>query len=250
MKNIIQFSLIVLVYSIFLNGASAYGQQKKKVEKRKIKARTLCLNRASVTPDIYTPAAEGSYKILLPVQSYSNTFDCVIEDGVANFYKEEGVGADGKPKRIIVAKTAVKGSIRKALFFFNAIKPKGNILYKVRVLDDSKQSFPLGNTRVINLCKLPTDIKIGEHHKKINPAKMVTLGLVKKRSASNMVNVTSRIQKADKSWVTYSEFRSRFTKEMRVLMVSFYDTASGQPKVKIYKDIPLAAEPAPEPEIK
>lgn len=267
MKRIIKFSIIALIYSVactaFLNGSSVYAQSAQpaqpakpaKPEKRTIEARTLCLRRAADKPDVFINGLEGPYKILLPVQTFSHTFECVLEDGVARFFKEEGTLPNGKPKRIVVAQTKVKSDIKKALFFFDVSTPTGkgkgkgtgkakrNKLYNVIALDDGEQKFPLGQARVLNLFNADIIIRIGEHRKLMKPRSIRIIPAAKKRSSSNMVNIVGKIQLKDKQWATFSEFKSRFTNEIRIFIISYYDTASGQPKLKVYKDIPMAKEP-------
>lgn len=219
-----------------------------KVEKRIVEARTLCLRIANEKPDIFIGGVEKPHQILLPVQTFSGKFECVLEDGVAIFYKEDGILPNGEPKKTVVAKTKVKASMKEILFFFDVAKKSDEVMYKVIALDDSLQKFPLGQMRVLNLLTSNLDIAIGEHRKILKPGNIAVLPAPKRKNSSNMTNVLGRIQLKDNRWAAFSEFRSKLTESIRVFVISHYDKSSDQPKIKMYRDIPRTLDLA-EPNI-
>lgn len=234
-----RLSILVIFQFVFFNAQLVYAEP----EKRIINARTLCLNKAKSNPDIFIDGTERQYKILLPVQMFSGGFECVLEDDVAIFYKEEGMLPNGVPKRVIVAQTKVKSNVSKVLFFFDASSKKGDKLYRVIAIDDSFRTFSLGQARILNLFKTDLDINLGEHRRRLKSGNLLIMPSVKKKNSSNMVNVVGKIKVNDQGWTTFSEFRTKITKDVRIFMIAHYDTFSKQPKIKIYRDIPITNEP-------
>ena len=120
-------------------------------EKRVVKARAICFERTAETPDIFISGPKEPYKILMPVEGFSMTFKCALDQGKAIFYKEDGVKPDGTPRRKIVAQTKVNGSMSKVLFYFVPNKEGTKRLYQVIAMEDGLKRFPLGHTRLLNL---------------------------------------------------------------------------------------------------
>jgi len=239
----------ILISSVFMAfGFQLLVSNVAAQEARIIEARTLFFQRSGDASDIYIQAPKNAYKISMPVESFSETFKCVLPNGSAVFYKEEGQNPDGTPKKVVLARTQVPSSFKKVLFYFIPItatekKKQGNLLYRVIALDDGLKKFPMGHTRLLNLSSTPAAFFIGEHRRKLAAGKFARVPEVKKRDKWNMASIVCKLKTVKGRWRTISEFQARFSKRKRMFIVSYINPKTKQPLLKIYKDIPLEPEP-------
>jgi hypothetical protein len=208
-------------------------------DERLIQARTLCFERAGETPDIFINGSAEPYKILTPVESFSNRFTCKLVNNMAVFYKVEGVDDHGDPKRVVVAKTKVSPSLKEVLFYFAPTKSEGDILYHILVMPDSVDDFPLGSTRLLNLSAGDVAFKVGEHLKRLKSREMALMGAVHKRNEYNMAPLICKMNSVNGVWMTICETQARFTDRKRLLIVSYVNPETHQPLLKVYKDLPV-----------
>ncbi|MEJ6573183.1 MAG: hypothetical protein QNL01_13000 [Akkermansiaceae bacterium] len=231
-------SAVLIMASIGILALPANAQ-----EKRVVKARAICFERTAETPDIFISGPKEPYKILMPVEGFSMTFKCALDQGKAIFYKEDGVKPDGTPRRKIVAQTKVNGSMSKVLFYFVPNKEGAKRLYQVIAMEDGLKRFPLGHTRLLNLSDSEVVFQLGEHVKRLSSGKSAHVAEVTKRNDFNMALVVCKMKTKDGQWRTISESRTRFTNRKRLLVVSYVNPATRQPQLKFYKDIPIGPPP-------
>jgi len=210
---------------------------------RQVTARTLCFSRVADDADIFISAPEKPHQIMLPVHGFSPEFKCQLIKNVAIFYKIEGVDDQGKPKKVIMARGKAPTGARKVLCYFVPAAKGSKTPYEVKILNDGLRDFPMGHTRVLNLFGGEVAFQFGEHVKRLKPGGMVNVSLVKKKDAYNMAPVVCKMQTSDGKWRTISETQMKFTDRKRLMVVSFIDQATRRPRLRFYKDIPLAAEP-------
>lgn len=233
--------LLIAIVTAGLSGLMAGSIEAQRT--RIIEARTLCFQRVADIPEIFIAGASDPHKILLPMESFSNTFKCKVTDGVAVFFKQEGQNEDGSPRRKVVARVKISGKMRKVLFYFVPARG-GKMLYHVKAMDDGLRGLPLGHTRLVNLSKKDVAFRLGGQVRQLKPNATSQIGEVKERDAWNMASVVCRMKTSAGKWRTICETKSKFTRRKRLLIVSYQDEVTRQPQVRVYKDIPLAPPPA------
>ncbi|MGB0775078.1 MAG: hypothetical protein ACPGUY_04485 [Akkermansiaceae bacterium] len=232
-----------IVFCLLVGVLPAIAQQ----DTRMIKARTLCYQRvangAANAKDIFIESREDKKKIILPIENFSGQFACKLLNNEAIFFHEDGVDVKGKPKRKIVARSKVPASVKKAVFYFTPAKGKNKLLYNVRVMDDGLRKFPMGNTRLLNLHTEEVGFKLGGDAKIIKAKSLSQMGIPRGRDNFNMATVVCRMKNKKGQWQTISENRLRFTKAKRILIVSFVNSTTKQPELRIYRDLPARPDP-------
>ncbi|MEO5917269.1 MAG: hypothetical protein ABIS50_23770 [Luteolibacter sp.] len=207
---------------------------------RKVAFRTLCLERVNDIGTVIIPGSgpESVQKVEL-YTDVSPVVEGVFANQEAAFYVEKGVGADGKPIRVLVGKAELGKSDRQLFLFTPGEKGEGKTPYNVRSFDDDTKSFPMGYVRVVNIAPVPVRFLLsGEVTPQIPPGKFAQFPHSKKVNDYNMYAVEVQFLSGNGQWVSGQSVSWKSTERLRDIVITSVDLRYKQPSVQAFSDLP------------
>lgn len=209
-------------------------------ETRNVKLRAICFEHVGDLKKLYAMSGGESPKAVgfdLYTTVISEEVDAVVTNGQLVFAMAEGE-VDGAPKfRTVTTARAVPGSQQLAIFIPG--EPGGSP-YRCFVVNDSKESFPMGSTLAINLSPAALRFSIGEHTKEVAPGKIENIPMARKANDRGQVSVIISIADAatEGGWRAVNQTRWFTGTDKRDLAIGFLNPVTGQPVVNCYADSP------------
>src|SRR5690606_37286986 len=161
--------------------------------------------------------------------------DARISGGAIRF-AVNGSGPDNPAslREVAVAK-ALPGNRQLAIFVPGNRK---GLPYRVFMVDDSLDAFPMGSTLGINLSPAAFEFRIGEHIKALGPGKTAVIPPARKVNDRGQVSVIISVARAESGWRPVSQTRWLAGNDKRDVAIAFLHPKSGQGMVNCYQDNP------------
>lgn len=157
-----------------------------------------------------------------------------LAKGKLSLYSSPAINPE-KPLENLVATTTVPDGLKRAMVLIVPASKTDKLSYKLMVVNDSFATFPKGESRVINMTRLPFAIKVGEHSKEVPAAKVVAIPPVTKVNDMNQAQ-TVFYQKIDTKWVLLSERPTQFTGENRNIFLLYQLPDMQEPQIRTILD--------------
>ncbi len=215
-------------------------------QSRAIQFRTLCLDRVDEIGTVIIPGdkQDAEQKVEL-YTDLSPVVKATFTTGDALFFIDKGVGADGKPNRVLVGKAPLGKSNRQLILFYPGPKGEGKPPYAVRCFDDDTKAFPMGNIRAINLAPVPVRfILSGSTTPQIPPAKYAVFSSPTKVNDYNMYPAVTEFLSASGEWVKGQSVAWKASERRREIIITSVDPRYQQPTVRTFADVPPWTKPA------
>lgn len=204
----------------------------------KVRIRAVLHDPMKPFAEMYVADATGKLERLnLAMEGLTEPQTVTLPKGVLMLYSSSTIDAT-KPLANLLASAAVPEGVKQAIVFILPAADEGKAPYKLMVLNDSAAAFPRGESRVINLTRLPLAVRVGEHSLEVAPAKIVAVPRVTKLNATNQAQ-TSFYRKADKEWVLLSERPMQFTATLRNLFLIYLMPNVEAPQIRTLIDTSL-----------
>lgn len=132
--------------------------------------------------------------------------------------------------------TGTLGAAARQLLFFVPSGQKSPA-YRVLAFPDDQRAFPMGNTRLLNLAKVPAIFKMGEHAIKVAPGRASIAPMPRKVNKYNDYNFEIVLE-TEKGLYPVRQTRGRAVKSKRDMAVVWIDPSTKRARVNLYTDIP------------
>lgn len=201
----------------------------------KVRIRAVLHDPMKPFAEMYVAGASGALERLnLAMEGLGEPQTITLPKGVLLLYSSSTIDST-KPLANLLASAAVPEGLKQAIVFILPAAEEGKPPYKLMVLNDSAAAFPRGESRVVNLTRLPLALRAGEHSLEIAPAKIVAVPRVTKLNAMNQAQ-TSFYRKADKEWVLLSERPMQFTATLRNIFLIYLMPNVEEPQIRTLID--------------
>jgi hypothetical protein len=207
---------------------------------RTIQLRTLCFQHVNGLKEVLLVTGKKGARQQFPVKLFTSAYSDEIEAKVTDEQLLFAVPVDDpkdgeEPFRIIAEARLAKGSRQLAIFFPSK---DDDSPYRVQVLDESEQAFPMGSTLIYNLTQTTGRFTIGEHGKEIKSGKTGLVPLPTKVNKLNQCTVRVFLLDDQEAWKTVSSTVWKASKEMRGLALAYIHPKTGQPTVNCFQETP------------
>ena len=228
-----KFPTLLLALLLAVTGRSV-------AQTRTISLRTLCFQHSGDLKEVMLVSGKKGSRKLLPVRlytsAYSDEIEAKIEGGQILFAVPDEDPTEGaEPFRVIAQAMAAPGNRQLAVFF--PVKD-GKSPYKVQIIDESEQAFPMGSTLIYNLTQTSGRFSIGEHEKEIPSGKTGLLPLPTKVNQLNQCTVRIALLNPKKEWKMVSSTVWRASDQMRGLALAYIHPKTGKPTVNCFQETP------------
>lgn len=209
-------------------------------ETRTVSLRTLCFKRVVDTKDVVLMTGSPDNPVPLPVPVYLSIYSDEIAAEVSGdklVFAIPEIGEDGETIYRPIGEGKLPAGNRLAAIFIPSGDP--DLPYRILVLDETEENFPLGSTIVVNLSSEKTRITLGEHDRVVEPGKVTKLPIATEVNDLNQATVRIFIPhgKSDK-WRAVSSTTWRALPELRNLAIAYQDPRNGRTSVNCYQEIP------------
>ena len=203
---------------------------------RKVKLRTLCFEHVG---EIRKVLLVGSDDKTVEVDLFTSGFSDEIEATVSGpdlRFAVATTDASGKVTLKTVASGKAAAGTRQLAVFLPGTKE--GTPYRLIVIDDSEEQFPLGTTLAFNFASVPVRFAIGEYSSDLKPGGQALIPQARKVNEMNQCNVViSFADKTDK-WVPVNNTRWLSLPQERALAIAFIHPVTKQPTVNSYRETP------------
>jgi hypothetical protein len=209
-------------------------------QNRKISLRTLCFRHAYNVKEVFlaTGSAKKTVftKATLYTSTYSDPITLTITDnalGVALPVEVSKKYPDGY--QMFATKKIGLGKRQLAIFIptTNPKKP-----YRLTIIDEGEQNFPMGSTLIYNLSNTDFRMTIGEHLKVVKPLKQAKLPLPKKINALNQATVRTYRKNTEGNWMIISSTVWKTSDKLRGLAIAYIHPLTKKPVVDYFQETP------------
>ena len=194
--------------------------------------------------------SDGMKELALWTAEFTRPERMKIADGKAVFYVPDTTPNAKEPFKPL-ASVAVPDSPRLLFLFLPAAAPAADNPapanpnanpYEIRVMAADDRSYPLGQTRVLNLAPTPMRIQLGEHEKIVAPTKGDILPKPTRLNRYDQFNVIIDFQRGEE-WMRVSNTRWKSSDRKRDLVIAFFDPATKRPMANLFEDVPATVDP-------
>jgi hypothetical protein len=205
-------------------------------ESRKVKLRTLCFEHVGdIRKVLLVGAQEKTVEVDLFTSGFSDEIEATVSGGELRFAIAEA-GADGATTlKTVASGKAAAGTRQLAVFLPGS---KDGTAYRLLVIDDSDEQFPLGTTLCFNFAPVPVRFAIGEHSEDLKPGGRALVPLARKVNDMNQCNVVISFADTTNKWVPVNNTRWLSLPQERALAISYIHPVSKQPSVNSYRETP------------
>jgi hypothetical protein len=182
-------------------------------------------------------------KLNLQQSSLSEPLATIPLNGAVVFYKSAAIDPK-KPQEHVVATLKVPDSVKRAIIILLPSGPQANGTYRALLIDDTGNSFPYGESRVLSMIRVEAAIQAGEHKLLVTPGQITKVPLVKKINDFNMAQ-TNFYYKEGAAWVTFTERQVQYLPEYRRIYIIHATPGATQPYISTIVDIAPAKLPDP-----
>lgn len=203
---------------------------------RKVKLRTLCFEHVG---DIRKVLLVGAEEKTVEVDLFTSGFSDEIEATVSGpdlRFAIAATGPDGKAILKTVASGKAAAGTRQLAVFLPGTKE--GMPYRLMVIDDSEEKFPLGTTLAFNFAPVPVRFAIGEHSSDLKPGGQAVIPQAKKVNEMNQCNVVISFADKTNKWMPVNNTRWLSLPQERALAIAFIHPVTKQPTVNSYRETP------------
>lgn len=140
------------------------------------------------------------------------------------------------PAASLAASATLPDGIKRAIIVVLPSPGGQKPAYRMLVIDDSKQAFPYGESRVIPLVGVETAIQAGEHRLSVNAGKITRVPPVRKVNDFNMAQ-TNFFYQQDEKWMPFTERQLQYLDVCRRLFIVHATPGALTPTVTTIVDI-------------
>lgn len=205
----------------------------------KLKIRAVLHNPTNPYAELYVPGAAGTMERLnLAMEGLTAAQVAVTRNGVLSLYSSATVDP-AKPLDKLAATGTVPQGVKQAIVLILPAAPGAKLPYQLMILNDSLAAFPKGESRVVNMTRLPLAIRAGEHAKEVPPAKITTVPQVTKVNDLNQAQTTF-YRRDGKQWILLSERPTQYTADVRNIFLMFLLPNIEEPQIRTLIDTSAA----------
>ena len=226
--------VVILLAVLCLAGMGPAGAQE-----RKVSLRTLCFQHVDGLRDVLLVTGTPDEPKLTPVRLYTSAYsDAVVEsfEGSALRFAVEVAGPDGAKTLKTVAEGTLRAGARQVAIFLPS--GKDDQPYRLMVVDETEEKFPMGATMIYNLTATKARFAIGEHGKELEPGALGLVPLPAEVNDLNQCTVRVFLLGGEGTWVPVSSTAWRVSEEMRSLALAYINPRSKQPTVHCLQETP------------
>jgi hypothetical protein len=203
---------------------------------RKIKLRTLCFEHVGgIRKVLLVGADDKTVAVDLFTSGFSDEIEATVDGSDLRFAIEETDAAGKATLKTVAAGKSAAGTRQLAVFLPGA--KEGNP-YRLMVIDDSEEKFPLGTTLAFNFAPVAVRFAIGEHTKELKPGGQALIPRALKVNEMNQCNVVISFADQTKRWKPVNNTRWLALPQERALAIAFVHPVSKQPTVNSYRETP------------
>ena len=185
--------------------------------------------------ELYVAGAEGTrIRLNLAMEGLTEPQMVSLPKGLLQLYSSPTFDS-AKPLANLVGSVSVPGDVKQAIILILPAGEKGKLPYQLMVLNDAYASFARGESRVINMTRLPFAITAGEHSLEVAPARIVAVPRVTRVNAMNQAQ-TLFYRKVDKEWIMLSERPMQYTDTLRYIFLVYVMPNVDDPQIRTLLD--------------
>lgn len=205
-------------------------------EARKIKLRTLCFEHVGeIRKVLLVGAGDKTAEVDLFTSGFSDEVEATVSGPDLRF-AIAGTGPDGKVTLKTVASGKAAAGTRQLAVFLPGTKE--GTPYRLMVIDDSEEKFPLGSTLAFNFAPVPVRFAIGEHSSDLKPGGQALIPQARKVNEMNQCNVVISFADKTNKWTPVNNTRWLSLPQERALAIAFVHPVTKQPTVNSYRETP------------
>ncbi|MCH7228716.1 hypothetical protein [Haloferula sp. A504] len=140
------------------------------------------------------------------------------------------------PMAGMAASVRIPERIRQAIVVVMPGPPDQGPPYRMLVIDDSRNAFPPGESRVLPLVGVEIGVQAGEHRLSVRPGKITRVPPVKKVNEFNMAQ-TNFFYKRGESWTVFTERQLQYLDACRRLFIVHATPGAVAPTVTTIVDM-------------
>ena len=203
---------------------------------RKVKLRTLCFEHVGEIRKVLLVGADDKpVEVDLFTSGFSDEVEATISGPDLRFAVAETDPAGKSTLKTVATGKAAAGTRQLAVFLPGA---KDGNPYRVMVIDDSEEKFPLGTTLAFNFAPVPVRFAIGEHSKDLKPGSQELIPQARKVNEMNQCNVIISFADRSNKWQPVNNTRWLALPQERSLAIAFVHPVTRQPTVNCYRETP------------
>ena len=228
-----------LLLACFLACAGALSGQSNEAN---IIYRTLCFRQVNNITSLHVrgPGEGGMKEMPLWTAEFTRPDKMKLVDGKAVFFVPDKSPEAKEPFKP-VAQVAVPPTNRVLFLFLPA--PEGSPApYEVRALAADEKSYPLGQTRVLNMAPVAMRIHLGENERVVGPGKGDILPKPKSLNKYDQFNVLIEFQRGEER-MRVSNTRWKSSDRKGDLVIAFIDPVTKLPVSNLFEDVPATVDP-------
>lgn len=205
-------------------------------EARKVKLRTLCFEHVGeIRKVLLVGPEEKTVEVDLFTSGFSDEIEATVSGPDLRF-AIAATGPDGKAILKTVASGKAAAGTRQLAVFLPGTKE--GMPYRLMVIDDSEEKFPLGTTLAFNFAPVPVRFAIGEHSSDLKPGGQAVIPQAKKVNEMNQCNVVISFADKTNKWMPVNNTRWLSLPQERALAIAFIHPVTKQPTVNSYRETP------------
>ena len=203
---------------------------------RKVKLRTLCFEHVGeIRKVLLVGPEEKTVEVDLFTSGFSDEIEATVSGPDLRF-AIAATGPDGKAILKTVASGKAAAGTRQLAVFLPGTKE--GMPYRLMVIDDSEEKFPLGTTLAFNFAPVPVRFAIGEHSSDLKPGGQAVIPQAKKVNEMNQCNVVISFADKTNKWMPVNNTRWLSLPQERALAIAFIHPVTKQPTVNSYRETP------------
>lgn len=178
--------------------------------------------------------AGGMERLNLAVEGLTEAQTVAVQKGTLRLFSSAKVDP-AKPLANLAATVTVPAEIKRAIVFILPAAADAKPPYQLMVLNDSFAAFAKGESRVINMTRLPLAVKAGEHAVEVPAGKITKIPPVTKVNDLNQAQTTF-YRKLETEWSLLSERPTQYTPEVRNIFLMFVMPNVEEPQIRTIID--------------
>jgi hypothetical protein len=208
-------------------------------QSRQVSLRTLCFRHVDDIREVLLVSGGGAKPTLTPVKlftsAYSDPVGATITGGRLVF-AVQGKDPGGEDALRTVARGPLATGSRQVAIFL----PSGDdeIPYRLTVIDETEERFPMGSTLIYNLTPTKVRFTIGEHRKELESGVIALVPLPTRTNERSQATVRVSLADRNGAWVPVSSTVWKVSRKMRTLALAFLHPGSNQPTVQCFQETP------------
>jgi hypothetical protein len=178
--------------------------------------------------------AGGMERLNLAVEGLTEAQTVAVQKGTLRLFSSAKIDP-AKPLANLAATVTVPAEIKRAIVFILPAAADAKQPYQLMVLNDSFAAFAKGESRVINMTRLPLAVKAGEHAVEVPAGKITKIPPVTKVNDLNQAQTTF-YRKLETEWSLLSERPTQYTPEVRNIFLMFVMPNVEEPQIRTIID--------------